>query len=195
MAEMFSRSSLLSVWSGHRHEPYVDVEADLVAGVVGRQRPAARLRHVADQDALPAGRLGGLRRESLQERDQFRMTPIAVARQPHHLPGRAVDRQFDAALQTAARVVADGHGFAEARQLFFREQDLGRQFFFCGRGLCRRHRRGDGRFRRLWRLRAAAAGESAGKGERQGERGGDSDSHDGSDLAILPSTVRLNAGK
>ena len=111
-----------------RHEPDVDVEADLVAHVAERQRAAARLRHVADQDALPAGGLGGERREALEEFDQFGMAPIAVARQPHHLPVRAVDRQFDAALQAAARVVADRHGLAEARQLRFREQKLGRQF-------------------------------------------------------------------
>jgi hypothetical protein len=101
----------------HRQEPDVHVEPDLVAQMAERQRTAARLRHVADQDALPAGRLGGERREPLQELDQFRMAPIAIARQPHHLPVRAVDRQLDAALQTAARVVADGHRVAEARQL------------------------------------------------------------------------------
>ena len=45
--------------------------------------------------------------EALEELDQVRMAPVAVARQPHHLPGRAVDRQRHAAGETAAGVVAD----------------------------------------------------------------------------------------
>ena len=53
------------------------------------------------------------------------MAPIAVARNAHHLPGRAGDRQRDAAGQTAMRVIADRHRLAQARQLFRREQGLG----------------------------------------------------------------------
>src|SRR5262249_35837348 len=40
--------------SGHRFEPYVDVETDLVAGMPADHRSAARLRHVADQKTVPA---------------------------------------------------------------------------------------------------------------------------------------------
>ena len=68
----------------HRHEPDVDVEP--MAGVSERQRPAARLRHVADQDAVPAG---GLAARSARGLDQFGMAPVAVARQPHDLPIRS----------------------------------------------------------------------------------------------------------
>ena len=39
--------------------------------------------------------------EPLKETDQVGMAPIAVARQPHHLPGGAVDRQRGAAGETA----------------------------------------------------------------------------------------------
>ena len=52
-----------------------------MAHVSERQRAAARLRQVADQDAFPAGGLGGERREFFQELDQARVAPIAVARQ------------------------------------------------------------------------------------------------------------------
>src|SRR5262245_10929709 len=42
----------------HRHEPDVDVEPDLMTFMPEWKRPAARLRHVADQDSLPAGGFG-----------------------------------------------------------------------------------------------------------------------------------------
>src|SRR5262245_7531554 len=80
----------------HRHEPDIDVEAGLMTSVVARRRSAARLRQVADQDTFPASRLGGSRREFFHELDQAGMAPIAITRQAHHLPGRSVDRQFDA---------------------------------------------------------------------------------------------------
>jgi hypothetical protein len=44
---------------GHRREPDVGVEPDLMAGMAGAHRAAARLRHVADQETAPAG-LGAL---------------------------------------------------------------------------------------------------------------------------------------
>ena len=77
----------------HRRQPDVGVEPDLVAGVPGEHRTAARLRHVADQDPGPAGILVGLGRQPLQQRDHVGMRPVAIARQPHHLPGVAGDRQ------------------------------------------------------------------------------------------------------
>ena len=63
----------------HRHEPDVDVQPGGVAHVIGRQRAAARLRHVADQNAFPAGGLGGAGGEFFQEADQVRMAPVAIA--------------------------------------------------------------------------------------------------------------------
>ena len=42
-------------------------------------------------------------RQPLEEGDQFWMAPIAVARQPHDLPGRAVDRQRHGAGETTGR--------------------------------------------------------------------------------------------
>ena len=38
---------------------------------------------------------------------ELRMAPVAIARQPHHLPGLAVDRQRDGAGETALGVEAD----------------------------------------------------------------------------------------
>ena len=93
--------------SRHRGEPDVGIEPDLVAAVAGEHRPAARLRHVADQQAGPVRHLRHLRGEPLHERDQLRMAPVAVARQPHHLPGPAVDRQRDAAGEAALGIEAD----------------------------------------------------------------------------------------
>ena len=77
----------------HRRQPDVGVEPDLMAGMSGEHRAAARLRHVADQQSRPAGVLLRLVGQPLQQRDQVGMRPVAVARQPHHLPGLAVDRQ------------------------------------------------------------------------------------------------------
>jgi hypothetical protein len=159
------------------------------------QRAAARLRQVADQDAGPAGGLGGERREALEELDQLRMAPIAVARVAHHLPVRPVDRQLDAALQAAARVIADRLRLADARQLHPREQRLGRDRHLGNhrpllrqwriddgtgrlfRRRCRgRLRRGHCRLRRRhWHngLRARAGGQ----GQRQGEQERDAGNH------------------
>src|SRR3569833_1885897 len=120
----------------HRHEPDIDVESDLVAHVSERQRPAARLRHVADEDAVPAGRLGVGGREALEEADEVGMAPVAVARQAHDLPVLAGYRQRHAALQATARVVADRHCLAERRQFLLVEKLLGwlLAFFLFGFG-------------------------------------------------------------
>src|SRR5215471_14051831 len=92
---------------GHWREPNVGVEAHLMAGMAGEHRAAARLPHVTDEETVPAG-LGRLRREPLEERNQVRMAPIAVARESHDLPGRAVDRQRRRAGVTALGIKADG---------------------------------------------------------------------------------------
>ena len=77
----------------HRRQPDVGVEPDLMAGMAGEHGTAARLRHVADQYPRPARFLMRPGRQSLEQRDQVGMRPIAVARQPHHLPGFAIDWQ------------------------------------------------------------------------------------------------------
>ena len=63
----------------HRDEPDVGIEADLVAGVAGRHRPAARLRHVADQDPGPARVLVRLGRQPLHQRDHVGVGEITAA--------------------------------------------------------------------------------------------------------------------
>jgi hypothetical protein len=45
-------AALYGVW--RRRKPNIDIEADLMAGVVGEHRAAARLRHVANQKTIPA---------------------------------------------------------------------------------------------------------------------------------------------
>ena len=78
-----------------------------MAGVAGDHRPAQRLAHVADVEAGPA-EAGGLPRQVHQELDELRVAPVAVARQPHRLPGRAGFGQLDVARGAAARIAAKG---------------------------------------------------------------------------------------
>ena len=106
-ADMVSRSSLRERAVRHRGEPDVGVEADLMGGVAGQHRAAARLRNVADQNAVPDAFGLRLAREALEEGDHRRIPPHAIARQAHDLPGLAVDRQRLRAGETAARVEAD----------------------------------------------------------------------------------------
>jgi hypothetical protein len=51
-AELAFLAALRVVW--HRRKPNIDIEADLMAGVLGKHRPAAWLRHVANQKTVPA---------------------------------------------------------------------------------------------------------------------------------------------
>ena len=81
---------------GHRRQPDIGVEPDLMAGMAGEHGPAARLRHVADEESAPADFFGFFG-EAFEESDQLGMSPVAIARQPHDLPGRAVDRQREGA--------------------------------------------------------------------------------------------------
>ena len=162
------RLALLSAqaMARHRHEPDVDVEADLMAHMAEGQRAAARLRHVADQDAVPAGGLGGERREALQEPDQFGMAPVAVARQAHHLPVSARRPAVRRRLQTAAAGNSRSRATRPVLGSFLaREQIFGRLVRsisdlvifgrFCGSGVMTtagflgRRRRGDHGLRRL----------------------------------------------
>src|SRR5262249_36866529 len=50
----------------HRGETNIDVEADLVAGMARERRPAARLRHVADQETVPADLFAFLANRSMK---------------------------------------------------------------------------------------------------------------------------------
>src|SRR3954463_11878593 len=78
-----------------------------MARVTREHGAATRLRHVADQNAGPVRDFRRLVGKPLEERNQLRMPPVAVAREPHHLPGLAVDRQRDAAGEAAMRVETD----------------------------------------------------------------------------------------
>lgn len=53
--------------------------------------PAPGLRQVADEKSRPAD-AAGILGQSLEVSDQPWMTPMAVARQPHYLPSRTIDR-------------------------------------------------------------------------------------------------------
>ena len=118
----------------HRRQPDVGVEPDLMAGVAGQHRAAARLRHVADQDSRPAGVLARLGRQPRHQRDQVRMPPIAVARQPHHLPALAIDRQRFGAGDAALGIEADHARRHRRRQHLAAEQFLGAELRIVGIG-------------------------------------------------------------
>src|SRR5712692_2730448 len=60
------------------------------------------------------------------------MSPIAVAREPHHLPGLAVDRQRTGAGETAPGVEADDACFERRRRRPPPEQFLGRSAGIIG---------------------------------------------------------------
>src|SRR5438046_2378885 len=57
-----------------------------------------------DQYARPAGISARSCGQPLDQRDQVGMAPVTVARQPHHLPGIAVDRQPFRARDAAMRI-------------------------------------------------------------------------------------------
>ena len=78
---------------GHGAKPHVGIEADLMGSMPAEHRPAARLSHVADEDAGQSRRSMDAIGEALHERDQRRMTVVSVARGAHHLPVRAIERQ------------------------------------------------------------------------------------------------------
>ena len=112
---------------GHRIVPDVDVEADLVAGMAGRHRAAARLRHVADEEARPAVLVMGIVGELLEEGNQLRHPPVAVAREAHDLPVWPVDRQLHAAGKAALGIEADRVRRLVGRQLRAREEHFRRR--------------------------------------------------------------------
>jgi hypothetical protein len=118
---------------GHRPQPDVGVEPDLVAGMTGQHRTATGLRHVADQEPGPAG-LGASFGQALDVFYQARMPPIAVAREPHDLPGGAIDRQRLGAGEAAFGIEAE-HLRLELRwRGLAAEQFLGRIVGIVGLG-------------------------------------------------------------
>ena len=112
---MLARSATESRRFGIGVSQDIGVEADLVRGVAGQHRSAARLRNIADQEPRPAV-LHCLARQFLQQRDQFRMAPAAIAFEPHDLPGRPVDGHGDRAGDAALGIKAIGGGRRYRRQ-------------------------------------------------------------------------------
>ena len=109
---------------GHRRQPDIGIEPDLVRGMPGQHRAAARLRDIADQEARPA--VGdGIARQFLDRRDHRRMTPAAVARRAHHLPGRSIHGNGDTAGKATLGVEAEGLRRGRGRQFLGTEQVLG----------------------------------------------------------------------
>ena len=114
---------------GHRRQPDVGVEADLMRGVAGQHRAAAGLGDVADENAVPDAFGLGLAGEPLEEGDHRRIAPHAVAREPHHLPGLAVHGQHPGAGETASPVIADRAGLGLDRRHRAAEHLFGRKFW------------------------------------------------------------------
>ena len=112
----------------------IDVEPDLMRGVAGAHRTAAWLGHVADQQpGQPSACAASAK--PLDEGDQLRVAPVTVARQPHRLPGRTVDRQGRAAGETALGIAADDGGPQPVPGSLTRtEQLLGRRLRGANRG-------------------------------------------------------------
>ena len=112
---------------GHRHEPDVGIEPDLVAGMAAQHRPAAGLGKVADQQARPAVVLARLDGQLLHQRDEVGMAPVAVARQAHGLPRGAVDGERLGAREASLGVEADRASRHRRGRLDGAEQQLGRR--------------------------------------------------------------------
>jgi hypothetical protein len=121
----------------HRCQPDIRIEADLVAGMSGQHRPAARLRQIADKKARPAIFLARFLRQLLEIGDEAGMAEIAVARQAHHLPGGTVDGKRDAACQAPLVVGADGARSERCGLGDRAEQHLGGRALRRGLLLCR----------------------------------------------------------
>jgi hypothetical protein len=120
---------------------------------------AARLRHVSDKDAGPARFLLRLHGKPLHQCDHVGMRPVAVARQPHHLPGLAVDRQALRAGDAAMGVEADHARLVGLRrQIFARKQFLGADLGVVRIGQRRQRLRIDGALVLRQRGRGAEAG-------------------------------------
>ena len=119
---------------GHWGQPDVGVEPDLVRSVASHHRPAARLGNVAYEDSRPHPFRRRLARKALEEGDHRRMAPEPVARQAHHPPGLAVDRQRLRPRQTSASVKSDRARLDLDRRQFAAENFLRREFWVFGVG-------------------------------------------------------------
>ena len=150
---MLSRSRSTEFVVRHFGQPDVGVETDLVAGVAGQHRPATRLRHVADQQAVPAILIVGVGRQAFDQRHHVGMGPVAVARLAHHLPVGAIEGQIYAARQASLGVGAKGLGLHGCRHLGGAKHLLGRLLQKCGVA--------QGRKRRLFLDRLPHAGAAA----------------------------------
>src|SRR5262249_2172331 len=82
-----------------RHEPDVDVEADLMTGVIGWRGSTAGLRQVADQNAVPARRLCRGGGKFFQEIYQAPVPPVAISRKAHPPPRGPACPKFGGARQ------------------------------------------------------------------------------------------------
>ena len=83
-----------------------------------QHRTSARLADIPDIEPLPPRLLRGKRTELLDEINRFGMSPIAVAAQPHGLPGRSGFGQLLGPGRTALGIAAVGGGalFPSLRQ-------------------------------------------------------------------------------
>jgi len=54
-------------------------------------RPTTRLRHVANEKSRPTIEIAGIGSKALKKIKQPGMAPVAIAREPHHLPMGAID--------------------------------------------------------------------------------------------------------
>src|SRR5262249_17349212 len=115
--------------------------------------------YIADEEARPA-ELRRLAGETFEQVDQPRVTPVAIARQPHDLPGLAVDRQRLRAGEAAVRVEADRAGREAGRGRLAAEQFLGRQLWIVRIGERRQ---------RLWLERALVLRRRGGGGEHEND--------------------------
>ena len=111
----------------HRPEPDVGVDAGLVRGVATEHRAAARLRHVADENAGVMRGLPHAVGEPFDEGDELWVAIEAVARGTHHLPVRPVEGERMRAGNAAAGIGAVDVRRACRRLQFSAEHLLGRQ--------------------------------------------------------------------
>ena len=118
---------------GHGGEPDIGVEPDLMARMAGDHRAAARLRHVAHEQPRPAVKRPRVAGQPLEIIEQLRRAPIAIAREPHHLPVRAVDGQRDAAGHAPSGIGADGAGGERRWRRHGAEEFLGGRSLGFGR--------------------------------------------------------------
>src|SRR5215469_7022756 len=88
-------------------------------------RAATGLCHIADEQSRPSDGLGALR-VALDKVHQDRVAPIAVAREPHHLPVRPVDGERNGSRETAVRIATNGMRYSVRRLKLGAEQFLGR---------------------------------------------------------------------